>query len=95
MTSPEQRSFAEPVYPVSPDLDTNQRISAVLNEAAHLFDWHAEGRWAEEKERLARCLVPHLRAHPKLTRSILNLNDRVFAMVVYRAVALLDRAAES
>ena len=33
--------------------------------------------------------MPHLKQHPKLIRSINELNDRVFSMVVYRAVELL------
>jgi hypothetical protein len=85
--------FSVPVYAISPDAETNARISAVLNEAAHLFDWHADGQWKTVyKDDLARRLMPDLKAHPKLVRRILKLNDRVFAMVVYRSVELLNDA---
>ena len=83
--------WGTPCYAVSPDEPTNMRVSAVLNEAAHVFDWHAEGLWKSEyKDGFARLLLPDLKAHPKLVRNILELNDRVFAMVVYRAVELLN-----
>lgn len=88
---PNFKGFGSPIYPLSPDAQTNARLSAILNEAAHVFDWHAEGLWKSEyKDGFARLLIPDLRQHPKLIRSILKLNDRVFSMVVYRAVELLD-----
>ena len=84
------KEFGTPIYPLSPDAKTNARISAILNEAAHVFDWHAEGLWKSEyKDRFARLLAPDLKQHPKLIRSINKLNDRVFTMVVYCAVELL------
>jgi len=88
---PNIEAFGQPLYSLSPDQTTNTRISAVLNEASHVFDWHAEGLWKSEyKEGFARLLVPDLKRHPKLIKSIIALGDRVFSMVVYRAVELLD-----
>lgn len=87
---PNFEGFGAPVYPLSPDGQTNARISAVLNEAAHVFDWHAEGLWTSEyKDGFARLLIPDLKQHPKLIRAIIELNDRVFSMVAYRAVELI------
>ena len=89
--APNLEGFGNPVYTLSPDAQTNARISAILNEAAHVFDWHAEGLWKSEyKDGLARLLIPDLKQHPKLIKSIIMLNDRVFSMVVYRAVELLN-----
>lgn len=89
---PNLEGFGSPVYPLSPDDQTNARLSAILNEAAHVFDWHAEGLWQSEyKDGFARLLIPALKQHPKLIRNIIELNDRVFSMVVYRAVELIKR----
>lgn len=93
---PNLKEFGSPVYPLSPDAQTNARLSAILNEAAHVFDWHAEGLWKSEyKDGFARLLIPDLRQHPKLIQSILKLNDRIFSMVVYRAVELLNKNSNS
>lgn len=88
--TPNLEGFGSPIYLLSPDEQTNARLSAILNEAAHVFDWHAEGLWKSEyKDGFARLLIPDLKQHPKLIKSIIMLNDRVFSMVVYRAVELL------
>lgn len=88
---PNLKDFGSPVYPLAPDEKTNAQLSAILNEAAHVFEWHAEGLWKSEyKDGFARLLIPDLKQHPKLIQSILKLNDRVFSMVVYRAVELLN-----
>ncbi|MFZ6749930.1 hypothetical protein [Undibacterium sp. Ren11W] len=87
---PNLENYGSPTYPLTPDPETNIRLSAILNEAAHVFDWHAEGLWRTAyKDGFARLLVPNIRLHPKLIRSILKLNDRVFSMVAYRAVELI------
>jgi len=53
------------------------------------FMWHAEGLWrAEYKDGFARLLLPDVKAHPKLIKSIVGLGDRVFSMVAYRAAEL-------
>jgi hypothetical protein len=93
---PNVKEFGSPIYAVSPDPQTNARISAVLNEVAHVFYCHAEGLWKiEYKDGFARLLMSDLKAHPKLIRNILNLNDRVFSMIVYRAVELLNETKGS
>lgn len=92
ISEPNLAAFNSPLYALSPDANTNTRISAILNEAAHVFHWHAEGLWQSEyKDGFARLLIPDLMQHPKLIRSIIELNDRVFSMVVYRAVELLNK----
>jgi hypothetical protein len=88
---PNIEGFGLPLYAVSPDSETNSRISAVLNEASHVFNWHKEGLWKSEyKDGFASLLIEDLKAHPKLIKSIIKLDDRVFTMVVYRAVELLN-----
>ena len=88
---PNIEKFGLPIYAVSPDQQTNARISAVLNEASHVFNWHKEGLWKSDyKDGFARLLTADLKAHPKLIPNILKLEDRVFSMIVYRAVELLN-----
>ena len=90
ISEPNLEGFGLPLYPLTPDAQTNARLSAILNEAAHVFDWHAEGLWRSEyKGGFAHLLMSNLKQHPKLIRSIIKLNGRVFTMVVYRAVELL------
>jgi hypothetical protein len=89
---PNIRQFGTPTYAISPDDAVNLRISAVLNEVAHVFDMHKDGLWKSEyKDGFARLLVPDLKRHPKLIRAIIDLDDRVFSMVVYRAVEILKQ----
>ena len=83
--------FGSPVYSIAPESSTNARVSAILNEARHVFEWHAEGLWLTEyKDGFADLLAADFRAHPKLIRSVLDLNDRVFSMIAYRAVELIN-----
>jgi len=94
--APNIEAFGSPVYPISPDENTNVRISAVLNEAEHVFAWHAEGLWESEyKDGFARLLIPYFKQHPKLISNINETNNRIFSMVVYRAVELLGKEAIS
>lgn len=87
---PNLENYGEPTYPLTPDPGTNVRLSAILNEANHVFNWHAEGLWKSEyKDGFARLLVPNIKMHSKLVRSIIKLNDRVFSMLAYRAVELI------
>lgn len=86
---PNIEGFGQPIYPLSPEQKTNAAISAILNEARHVYEWHAEGLWNEEyKDGFANLLVPYVKNHPKLIKSILNLEHRVFSIVTYRAVEL-------
>ena len=89
-------TFASPVYRISPDNAENLRISALLNEAEHVFRWHTDGLWKSEyKDHYARLLMGDLRNHPKLIPNINKINNRVFSMVVYRAVELLSEKTSS
>jgi hypothetical protein len=85
---PNLEGFGNPRYPLSAGPD-DEPISAILNEAKHVFEWHKEGLWnSEYKDGFASLLVPYIRSHPKLIRQVLDLDQRVFSMVVYRAVEL-------
>lgn len=86
---PNIQGFGNPVYSLSTNAEENMALSAILNEAMHVYDFHKEGIWVlEYKDGFAKLLVPSIQRHPKLIRSIIALNNRVFSMVVYRAVEL-------
>ena len=90
---PNIEAWGDPVYALTADDSANIRISAILNEAAHVFEWHAEGLWKSTyKEGFANLLAAELAQRPSLSRKILNLEDRVFSMVLYRAIELQKQA---
>ena len=85
---PNFEGFGRPLHQLSNGPD-DEPVSAILNEAKHVFEWHKEGAWnSEYKDGFASLLVPYIRRHPKLVRQVLDLHQRVFSMVVYRAVEL-------
>jgi hypothetical protein len=91
ITKPNLEGFGSPVFKLSPIEEENTVISAILNEARHVFDWHKEALWKSEyKDGFARLLIPYLTSHPKLIPNINKIGDRVFSMVVYRAVELME-----
>ena len=98
MSAQEQNleSFNSPIHHVSPIDAENRYVSAVLNEAEHVFRWHTDGLWASKyKDHYARLLMDRVELHPTLIPNINQLNNRVFSMVVYRAVELLDEKSRS
>ena len=85
---PNLEGFGRPLYRLSNGPD-DEPISAILNEARHVFEWHKEGLWnSEYKDGFASLLIPYIQSHPKLIRQVLDFDQRVFSMVVYRAVEL-------
>ena len=87
---PDIKNFGVPTYGLTTDENVNLRISAILNEAEHVFDWHDEGIWKDTyKEGYARLLANELIERPSLMRKLLKLNRRVFSMVAYRAIDLV------
>ncbi|MBC3881185.1 hypothetical protein H8K35_00255 [Undibacterium sp. LX40W] len=78
---PNLENYGAPTYPLKPDPQTTIRLSAILNEAAHVLERHAEGLWKTVyKDGFARLLVPNIGMHSKLIRSILKFDDRVFSI---------------
>ena len=89
---PNLEGFGRPLFRLSNGPD-DEPISAILNEAKHVFEWHKEGLWnSEYKDGFASLLIPYIRSQPKLIRQVLDLDDRVFSMVTYRAVELQKAA---
>ena len=85
---PNFEGFGRPLHQLSNGPD-DEPISAILNEAKQVFEWHKEVLWnSEYKDGFASLLIPYIRSHPKLIRQVIDLDQRVFSMVVYRAVEL-------
>lgn len=76
-------------YNFSDDAALNERLSSILNEACHVFRWHADGNWKTEyKPRYAEILAKELKARPSLIRKLLKLGDPVVSNITYAAIAL-------
>lgn len=83
VVAPNITNIGSRVHPLAPDEQVNPRHSAILNEAAHVFDWHAVGLWKSEyKDAFDRLLVPDVKQHPKPIQSIPIFNDCASSMVV-------------
>jgi hypothetical protein len=73
----------------------NEKITFILNEACHVFYYHADGNWKEDKDYYANLLVALIKQHPSLPRKLLSLNDRVVKMITYRAIELINEQKKS
>jgi len=67
-------------------------LSALLNEACHVFRRHADGHWkTHDKDAHASLIAAQIKAHPGLTHRLLQSGDRVIQMLTYRALEMLER----
>jgi hypothetical protein len=88
--------FTDLEYDLGPDADQNARLTHILNEACHVFHYHACGTWQEhDKDAYAQLLAEELRQRPGLVGRLLNTDDRVVKMITYRAVELHKLAQAS
>ena len=86
---PKNDGWTDIVYEVGSDSVDNKRISALLNEACHVFYHHAEGVWREhDKDSYARKLVEEITKRQGLVGRLLDTEDRVIKMLTYRALEL-------
>jgi hypothetical protein len=83
------------IYDFGLGAELNKRISFILNEACHVFYYHADGTWkSNDKDNYARQLAEEIRKTPSLIRKLIKLEDRVVRMVVFRAIELNKKVAE-
>ena len=76
-------------YKLLDDPDRNAHLSSVLNEACHVFYYHADGNWASRyKDHYAKLVAEEVVRFPGLTPRLLGTGDRVIKMVTYRAIEL-------
>jgi len=87
---PKNDGWVDVLYDLGHDAEDNARVSAILNEACHVFHHHAEGTWAvADKDAYAGKLATEIAARPGLTGRLLRTDDRVVKMLVHRALELL------
>lgn len=90
---PKNDGWTEIAYDLGSNREDNERISAILNEACHVFRHHAEGKWVEhDKDAYAQKLAEEISKRPGLAGRLLQTKDRVVKMLTYRALELLNRA---
>jgi hypothetical protein len=91
---PKNDGWKDVAYEVGSIPADNERISALLNEACHVFRLHAEGTWKKrDKDKYAQKLAAEIAARPGLVGRLLHTRDRVVKMLTHRAVDLLKQAS--
>jgi hypothetical protein len=89
-TLPKNDGWTDPEYDLGNDAADSTRIGALLNEACHVFRFHAEGIWQEhDKDSYAGRLADEIRLRPGLVGRLLTTDDRVVKMLTYRAIEML------
>ena len=64
-------------------------LSFLLNEACHVFHYHAEGSWvSEDKDSYSKGLLRYIIKHPELESRLTRSNERVIKMITFRALEL-------
>jgi hypothetical protein len=92
---PKNDGWTDVDYHLIDDPERNARLSAILNEACHVFRKHAEGVWkSDDKDAYARLIAAEIDRTPSLIRKLLGTDDRVIKMLAYRAVEL-NKASSS
>ncbi|MFZ5893126.1 MAG: hypothetical protein ACOY0T_18855 [Myxococcota bacterium] len=88
---PKNDGWTDVVYDLGESADDNTRISAILNEACHVFRHHSQGTWAShDRDAYAGLLVEELQNRPGLAGRLLATDDRVVKMITYRALEMLN-----
>lgn len=76
-------------YKFGEDEELNKEISHILNEACHVFHYHADGGWKETyKPKYANMLAEHISKKPSLIRKLLKLKDHVVINITYAAIEI-------
>ena len=65
----------------------NQRISSILNEAVHVFRYHADGNWKNiYKPKYSSLLAAEIKRRPSLIKMLKALKDPVVSNLTYSAI---------
>ncbi|MCV6638036.1 hypothetical protein [Candidatus Albibeggiatoa sp. nov. NOAA] len=89
-THPKNDGWTDIKYDFGLDEDASKRVSHILNEACHVFYYHADGHWIKMyKDRYASELMQEFLSNPNLSSRVLKCGDRVVKMVAYRALELM------
>ena len=74
-------------YSFGEDEALNKELSFILNEAVHVFRYHADGNWKEiYKPKYANLLAEKISVQPSLIKKLLNLKDPVVSNITYAAI---------
>jgi hypothetical protein len=87
---PKNDGWTDQTYDLGDDPHDSARVGAILNEACHVFHYHAGGTWAShDKDVYARKLADEIRKRPGLAGRLLATDDRVVKMLTHRALELV------
>ncbi len=90
---PKNDGWTDVAYDFGLPTEDNARISHILNEACHVFHYHAGGTWASaDKDRFATALAGEIGLRPGLVGRLLSTEDRVVKMLTYRALELSGKS---
>jgi hypothetical protein len=66
-----------------------EKLSFLLNQAIHVYHYHAEGVWAsEDKDSYSKELLKFIVKYPELESRFIRSKDRIIKMLTYRALEL-------
>ena len=78
-------------YDFGDDEKLNKNMSFILNEACHVFRYHADGHWKNiYKPKYANMLAEQITKKPSLIRKLLKLNDPVVSNITYAAIDITN-----
>jgi len=76
-------------YNFGDDKILNEKLSLILNEACHVFRYHADGNWKEiYKPKYANMLSGHISKKPSLIKNLLKLKDPVVSNITHAAIEI-------
>ena len=77
-------------YDFGDDEALNEELSSILNEACHVFRYHADGNWKElYKPKYANRLAKYISIKPSLIKRLLKLKDPVVSNITYAAIEIV------
>ena len=90
---PKNYGWEDVDYDFGVDSESTKKISHILNEACHVFYYHADGHWKSSyKDKYALELAKEFELLPELSSRVLRSSDRVVKMIAFRALELLKES---
>jgi hypothetical protein len=84
------------VYDFGDDKTLNEQVSFILNEACHVFNYHADGGWKNHyKPKYANMLAEHISMRPSLIKKLLKLKDPVVSNITYAAIEITKNSSNT
>jgi len=76
-------------YNFGEDEELNKKMSFILNEACHVFRYHADGNWKEiYKPKYSGMLAEQITIRPALIKKLLKLKDPVVSNITHTAIEI-------